>query len=98
MVSNLQYRVDDLPSKTKNHVKGMLAQKKSILQKIPEDSKERVKVDWHTSKSSYAPWLFYSILLIVYVLNILIIDSKLNNWCFGLSTTMISVKLFATYC
>lgn len=58
----------------------------------------RSNPDWHTSKSSMAPLLFYTVLFVIYVLNIFVINAKLNVWYFSMSTTTISLKLFATYC
>ena len=58
----------------------------------------RVVADWHTPKWYWTPTIFYSLMFIIYVTNIVIINAKLKVFYFAMSTTLISLKLFLTYC
>ena len=47
---------------------------------------------------AFYKYLFYTIFWIIYLTNIFVINAKLDVWYFAVSTTLISLKLFLTFC
>ena len=43
------------------------------------------------------PSIFYSTLIVLYIANMVVINAKLNVWYFACSTSLITLKLLATY-
>lgn len=42
-------------------------------------------------------YLFYITFWVIYITNAFVINPKLDDWCFLCATTLVSLKLFATF-
>ena len=93
--------------KVKKQVRALLRDRERFLESLALDVRAtNVNDQKYVPKRGCLPrkthacykYLFYTIFWIIYLTNIFIIDAKLDEWCFGCATTLISLKLFLTFC
>lgn len=63
---------------------------------MPRDIGEKLRVLF-ASETVWMPTIFYSTFAVLYFGNMVVINAKLDVWYFACSTTLITLKLFATY-
>ena len=67
-----------------------------MQEKLPADIYKKMRSIF-MSESKNTPWVFYTILTLLYAANMIIINAKLNVWYFACSTSLITIKLFFCY-